>query len=46
MRTDYSTNLTNIEDEFERERAALLQANLNEVEELFKQHRETERGFS
>lgn len=46
MRTDYSGQLTGIEDEFERERAALLENNLKEVEELFKQHRETESNFS
>tara|TARA_B110000285_G_C14658885_1_gene395202 strand:- start:92 stop:553 length:462 start_codon:yes stop_codon:yes gene_type:complete len=36
MRTDYAGQLTGIEDEFERERAALLENNLKEVEELFK----------
>ena len=46
MRTDYAGQLTGIEDEFERERAALLENNLKEVEDLFKQHRETERDFS
>jgi len=46
MRTDYAGKLTGIEDEFERERAALLENNLKEVEDLFKQHRETERDFS
>ena len=46
MRTDYSTQLTGIEDEFERERAAMLDTNLKEVEDLFRQHRETERDFS
>jgi hypothetical protein len=46
MRTDYSNQLTGIEDEFERERAAMLDTNLKEVEDLFRQHRETERDFS
>lgn len=46
MRTDYAGQLTSIEDEFERERAALLENNLKEVEELFRQHRDTERDFS
>jgi hypothetical protein len=46
MRTDYSSLLTGIEDEFERERAAMLDTNLREVEDLFRQHRETERDFS
>jgi dynein regulatry complex protein 1 len=36
IRTDYAGQLTGIEDEFERERAALLENNLKEVEELFK----------
>ena len=36
MRTDYAGQLTGIEDEFERERAAVLENNLKEVEELFK----------
>lgn len=46
MRTDYAAQLTGIEDEFERERACLLEANLKEIEDLFKLHRETEKQFS
>lgn len=46
MRTDYSGQLTGVEDEFERERAAMLEANLREVEDLFRQHRDTEKDFS
>ena len=46
MRTDYASQLTSIEDEFERERAALLEANLKEIEDLFKLHKETEKEFS
>jgi hypothetical protein len=36
MRSDYSGQLTSIEDEFERERAAMLETNLKEVEDLFR----------
>lgn len=46
MRTDYSGQLTGVEDEFERERAAMLEANLREVDDLFRQHRDTEKDFS
>jgi hypothetical protein len=46
MRTDYSGQLTGVEDEFERERAAMLEANLREIEDLFRQHRDTEKDFS
>jgi len=46
MRTDYASQLTSIEDEFERERASLLEVNLKEIENLFKFHKETEKEFS
>jgi len=35
MRTDYSNNLASIESEFERERAALLKQNEEEITKLF-----------
>ena len=46
MRTDYASQLSSIEDEFERERASLLEVNLKEIEDLFKLHKETEKEFS
>jgi hypothetical protein len=46
MRTDYTAQLSSIEDEFERERASLLESNLKEIEDLFKLHKETEKEFS
>jgi hypothetical protein len=46
MRTDYASQLTSIEDEFQRERTALLETNLKEIEDLFKLHKETEKEFS
>jgi gas vesicle protein len=46
LRHDYGFQLLSIEDEFERERSELLKHNLEEVEALFKKHRETEKDFS
>lgn len=36
MRTDYGNQLSSIESEFERERAALLKQNEEEINQLFK----------
>jgi hypothetical protein len=45
MRTDYANQLNAIESEFERERAALLSKNDDEIKALFKQHKEVEEKF-
>ena len=45
MRTDYANQLNAIESEFERERAALLAKNDDEIKALFKQHKEVEEKF-
>lgn len=45
MRTDYANQLNTIESEFERERAALLSKNDDEIKALFKQHKEVEEKF-
>jgi hypothetical protein len=45
MRTDYANQLNTIEAEFERERAALLSKNDDEIKALFKQHKEVEEKF-
>jgi hypothetical protein len=36
MRTDYSGQLSGVEDEFARERADMLETNMKEIEFLFK----------
>jgi dynein regulatory complex protein 1 len=46
LRHDYGFQLNSIEDEFERERSELLKHNLEDVEALFKKHKETEKKFS
>ena len=46
LRHDYGFQLLSIEDEFERERSELLKYNLDDVEKLFKRHRETEQKYS
>lgn len=45
MRTDYANQLAAIESEFERERAALLKQNEEEIKQLFGQHQTTEEKF-
>lgn len=45
MRTDYANQLASIESEFERERAALLKQNEEEIKLLFQQHQQTEEKF-
>lgn len=45
MRTDYANQLNAIESEFERERAALLSKNDDEIKHLFAQHKEVEEKF-
>jgi len=42
MRDHYSTQLTAIEEDFGRERGAILTRNKGEVEQLFKDHKEVE----
>lgn len=45
MRSSYGSQLNNIESEFERERAALLQRNEDEIKQLFGLHRQTEEYY-
>ena len=45
MREDYNSQLTAIEAEFENERADILTRNANEIESLFKEHRELENTY-
>jgi succinate dehydrogenase flavin-adding protein (antitoxin of CptAB toxin-antitoxin module) len=45
MREFYANQLKEIEDEFERERDALLKQNDIEIQALFKKHQETEDDF-
>jgi hypothetical protein len=45
MRNDYQVQLASIESEFERERAALLKQNEEEIKLLFDQHQKTEETF-
>ena len=45
MRESYTTELNNIESEFDRERRDVLERNKIEVEHLFKEHRDVEQEF-
>jgi len=45
MRIEYSTQLSEIESEFERERAGLLKQNEEEIKQLFAKHQATEEKF-
>jgi len=45
MRTNYGSKLQEIESEFERERAALLKQNDEEIKSLFDKHQKTEEKF-
>lgn len=45
MRGDYNTQFQAIEKEFERERYDILKRNRSEIQDLFKQHKDTEEKF-
>lgn len=45
MRDSYKGQMNSIEEEFGRERLALLQRNEDEIKELFKIHKQTEEYF-
>lgn len=45
LREVYDQNLTSIESEFDRERAAILKRNKDEVEQLFDEHRNLEQKY-